>query len=186
MKSMSIYCIILFSFLMMTSQSCEKDPVIPNEEELITTLRYTLTPSGGGQEIVFSFRDIDGDGGAAPVIQVDTLSNLSIYAGEIELLNESISPAENITAEIEDEKVDHQFFYMVTGNNSTITYTDLDTFGFPVGLKTSLFSGPAGQGTLTIVLRHRPDKIAAGVSDGNIMNAGGDTDIEVSFPLIIQ
>lgn len=32
--------------------ACEKDdPVIPNEEELITTLTYTLTPSGGVQPL---------------------------------------------------------------------------------------------------------------------------------------
>ena len=45
--------------------SCKKeknDPIIPNEEEVITTLNYTLTPTGGGTAIVLSFQDLDGDG----------------------------------------------------------------------------------------------------------------------------
>jgi hypothetical protein len=31
-----------------------------------------------------------------------------------------------------------------------------------------------------------PDKYAAGVSEGDISNAGGETDIEVSFQVIIE
>jgi hypothetical protein len=30
------------------------------------------------------------------------------------------------------------------------------------------------------------NKNAAGVSEGNITNAGGSTDIEVTFPVIVQ
>ena len=36
------------------------------------------------------------------------------------------------------------------------------------------------------MLRHEPDKSAAGVSSGDITNAGGETDIEVSFNVIIE
>ena len=38
-------------------------------------------------------------------------------------------------------------------------------------------------GNLTIILRHDLDKNGAGVSSGNIANAGGETDIEVVFPI---
>ena len=36
--------------------------------------------------------------------------------------------------------------------------------------------------TMTVILRHEPNKAGAGVSDGDITNAGGETDIEVTFP----
>jgi len=37
-----------------------------------------------------------------------------------------------------------------------------------------------------VTLRHQPDKGAIGVSDGDITNAGGETDIEVLFDVIIE
>ncbi len=63
MKQLYIYLIVLSSFII---TSCEKDepddPIIPNEQEVITTLNYTLTPESG-TPIILSFRDLDGDGG---------------------------------------------------------------------------------------------------------------------------
>jgi hypothetical protein len=44
----------------------------------------------------------------------------------------------------------------------------------------------AGTGKLKIVLRHKPDKNASGVANGNIANAGGETDIEVEYNVVIQ
>lgn len=167
-------------------QGCEKDPVIPNPEELITTLTYTLTPSGGGPVAQFSFRDADGDGGLPPEIEVDTLSAGITYNGELRLLNESVSPVLDITDEIENEKDEHQFFYTINGLHATIEYQDLDNDGYPVGLSTSLFTAGPGQGNIVITLRHLPDKTASGVSDGLLLNAGGETDIEVTFPVVIQ
>jgi hypothetical protein len=44
----------------------------------------------------------------------------------------------------------------------------------------------SSEGSLTIILRHEPDKSAPGVSEGDIANAGGETDIQLNFELIIQ
>ena len=47
-----LWAVPLFSILFFTA--CEKDdPDVPNEEELITTLIYTLTPDGGGNAVEF-------------------------------------------------------------------------------------------------------------------------------------
>ena len=104
----------------------------------------------------------------------------------LEVLNESVSPAEDITAEILAEGVDHQFFFQVNGADLVISYGDADTNGDPIGLLSACFAGMAGSGSLKVTLRHMPDKTAAGVAVGDITNAGGDTDIEVTFPLIID
>ena len=167
--------------------SCEKDdPIVPNEEEVITTLTYTLTPTDGGDPIVFSFRDLDGDGGNSPMISNDTLSANSNYTGVLSLLNEQEDPATNITDEILAEDEDHQFFFQSSITGTTVTYTDEDGQGNPIGITTDLATTAVGSGTLTIILRHEPAKSASGVSDGLIANAGGETDIEVTFSVDVQ
>lgn len=180
MKTNSFLYILPLAVILMAT-SCEKDPEVPNEEELITTLIYTLTPVGGGTPVVFSFKDLDGDGGLAPVIQQDTLEALALYNGSVQLLNESESPAEDITAEVMEEDEDHQFFYAFSNVNASSVYTDMDSNMNPVGIGTLVSTGTASEGTMTITLRHLPDKFAAGVSNGDITNAGGETDIEVTF-----
>ena len=177
----SITVILLFSF------SCGDEPILPNPEEEITSLTYTLTPDGGGENAVFTFRDIDGEGGNPPVIVTDTLLAGTIYYGQIELLNESTIPVTDVSLEVQEEAEDHQFFYDLTGFHAIIMYTDLDSLGYPIGLTTSFVTGGVGEGTMKIILRHLPDKTASGVSIGNILNAGGETDIEVIFdPVVIQ
>ena len=167
--------------------SCGKDdPEVPIEEEVITTLRYTLSPSGGGSDIILSFVDLDGDGGDDPVITGGTLNVNSTYTGSITLANESESPAENITEEIEEQDEEHQFFFSSSITGLTISYNDSDTDGKPIGLSNSLTTGDSGTGSITVTLRHEPDKNATGVSDGDISNAGGETDIEVSFPIEVK
>ena len=171
---------------LITLSSCEKkDPVIPNEEELITTMTYTLTPVGGGDAVIFNFQDLDGDGGNDPVITNGVLKTNTTYNGVISLLNETETPAGNITAEVEAEGEHHQFFYSIEGAASTtteITYNDEDVNGNPVGISTSFTTTSASTGTLNIVLRHEPLK----PNDGNLVDAGGQTDIQVTFDLDIQ
>ena len=182
----------VFSMLFITS--CEKDepedPIIPNEEEVITTLNFTLTPDGGGTPVVLSFQDLDGDGGNAPTISEGTLDNNTIYNGSLELLNELEDPAEDITLEVAEEELEHQFFYETLFptelSDVNIAYNDLDEEGNPIGLSTVLTTGEMGSGTITVTLRHEPNKDADGVSSGDIANAGGETDIEVTFNVEIQ
>ncbi len=182
---------ILFIALVFTTSlfftACEKDePEIPDEPELITTLRYNLTPTGGGTSITLSFQDLDGDGGDTPVITGGNLATNQTYTGTLELLNESETPEENITEEIEEGDEEHQFFFQSDVSNLTIAYSDQDANGNPIGLTSTLTTGAAESGTITIILRHEPNKSASGVSDGDITNAGGETDIEVTFPVDVQ
>lgn len=164
--------------------SCnDDDPEPVNEEELITDLIYTLTPRDGGDVVTLRFSDPDGDGGEDPDITTEPLTANKIYDGSIQVLG----PDENITEEIEEEEEEHQFFFQVgEGLQLVINYSDQDGNGNPVGLETIAASGDAGNGTLTITLRHEPDKNADGVSDGDISNAGGETDIEVTFDIEIE
>jgi len=184
MKTIELLFILLAGAL--TFVSCEKDdPEIPNEEELITTVKYTLTPQSDGSEVVFLFRDLDGDGGNSPVITTSPLNSGTTYSGVLELLNEAETPVENITEEIKNEGAEHQFFF-TSNTNISVQYNDTDLNGKPVGLKTILTAGNVGTEKLKIVLRHQPDKNAGGVANGDISNARGETDIEIEFDVVIQ
>ena len=183
----NFFFLSLFSFLLL-NVACEKeDPEIPNEEEVITTLRYTLTPNDGGEAVVLQFQDIDGDGGNAPVIQNGTLAQNTIYTGQVEFLNETnADDVEDITLEDGEEAEEHQVFYTPNNLNLTVNYTDEDANQNPIGIATSVQTGDASNGTLTIVLRHEANKTAENVANGDITNAGGETDIEVSFDIVIE
>ena len=173
---------------------CKKDPEPVNESELITTMVYSLITSdsteGAPTDIAnFVFRDLDGDGPNAPVIIKDTLLANKTYYAIVTLLNESVSPIENINEEILEEGADHQFFYQKSGaNNLAFSYTpiDKDINGNPIGITSIVNTNEIGNGTIKITLRHEPNKDALNVANGDITNAGGETDIEVSFPVTIK
>lgn len=176
----------LLAFSLAFTSCSDDDPEIPNEEELITTVKYTLTPDGGGAAVEMTFVDIDGDGSGAAVIMGGTLAANQTYTGSIELLNETESPAEDITEEIEEEDEEHQFFFSTTVSGLSVAYADQDADGNPIGLSTSVTTGDAAVGNLTVTLRHEPVKDASGVAGGDITNAQGETDIEVTFPVEVQ
>ncbi len=183
----SSYIITAVLLSMTLFYACDKDePEIPNEEELITTLNYTLSPMNGGADVELSFVDLDGDGGANPLVTNGTLQANQTYEGTLELLNESESPAENITDEVAAEDLEHQFFFQSNASGVSVSYNDQDSEGNPLGVSSILTTGDATSGSLTITLRHEPNKSASGVSQGNISNAGGETDIEVTFTIDVQ
>ena len=164
--------------------SCSDDDNTPepvNEEEVITTLTVTL--DSGSDTVVMQYQDLDGDGPDAATVTVSgSLTANTVYDGSIVLLNETESPAENVTEEIEEEDLDHQFFYTVgSGLDVAAEYGDADSEGNPLGLSFILNTGMASSGGLTFTLRHEPNKPNSGLE-----NAGGDTDIEVTFDVTVE
>ena len=177
------FCTILVLAVLLIS--CEpKDPDITNGEELITTLIYEVTDTNSGEISEFVFRDLDGDDGNDPVITVPVLKSNSSYSGSIMLLNESVDPTESVDEEVAEEDLDHQLFF--DSEVLTVAYADTDSEGNPIGLESTFSTGDAGTGTLKITLRHKPSKDAEGVKDNDITNAGGETDIEVTFDVSIE
>ena len=155
------------------------DPV--NEEEVITTLTVTL--ESGSDTVVMQYQDLDGDGPDAATVTVSgSLNANTVYDGSIVLLNETEMPAENVTEEIQEEDLDHQFFYTVgSGLDVATEYIDFDSAGNPLGLNFVLNTGSASSGGLTFTLRHEPNKPNTGLE-----NAGGETDIEVTFDVTVE
>ena len=185
MKKLQVLSFAFLSVLMASSCSNDDNPPV-NEEELISTVALTFT--GGGQIITMTFRDLDGDGPNAPVVTVSgNLTANTTYLGETVFTNETVSPAEDITVEIEEEGDEHQIFYQFPVALGSIIYTDVDANGDPIGLSFTFTTGTsATTGNIVVTLRHLPNKSASGVASGDITNAGGATDASVTYPVTIN
>lgn len=180
--------ISLTATLFIACSSDDDTPTPINQEEVITTMTITLEPQGPGNTVTLQTQDLDGDGPNPPMITISgDLSTSTVYNGSIVLLNETEDPADNITLEVQAEDEDHQFFFIADTQTSTVdvAYADTDGEGNPIGLSFTLTTNDATSFDLRVVLRHELDKNAEGVSEGDIANAGGETDIDTTFENIV-
>lgn len=182
MKKTMFTSAILMLLFSVSLTSCKKDKQDPNEEELITTVKLTFTETGTGAVSTFTFKDLDGDGGAAPTVFEDiVLAPSKTYNMAITVSNESVSPAEDITGEISAEGGDHQFYFQPTGANVTVSNLNTDGGGLPLGLTSTWTTGAVSNGNVKITLKHKPGIKAAG--DAVTI---GDTDIELTWVTRVQ
>tara|TARA_B100000795_G_scaffold68654_1_gene47694 strand:+ start:11930 stop:12577 length:648 start_codon:yes stop_codon:yes gene_type:complete len=179
MKTCSMYGILAIAML-----GCSDDdtPQIINAEELITTVILTLTPQSG-EQVVLTTQDLDGDGPDEPVSTVSgSFAENTQYQGVVAFLNETETPAEDITEEVIEEADEHQVFYTISeGLNIQTAYEDQDSQGNALGVQITLSTGVASQGSLTVTLRHEPVKPNTGID-----SAGGETDVATSFDVIVE
>lgn len=164
--------------------SCGEDAIpeeIEDDREGINILQLNFeTPNE--ETIVLRYEDLDGNGGNDPVIQSVPLLELTQYFVTAEVFKGT----SDITTEISEESSIHQYFYAANDADMVVTYGDRDGNGFPLGAFVAIRTGDAGEGSLAVSLMHKPDKDGQGVSEGNLLNAGGKTDIQVTFPIVIE
>ena len=184
----------LIPFLMLASLvfiGCDSDDDNPppvNESEVITNFEIELT---GPNTVTLTSIDLDGpEGPNAPVVTVNgTLNADSVYAGSISLLDASDPlDIENITVEVEEEDLEHKFFYCVeNGLNATISDPNLDSAGDVLGTTFTLTTTGASSGDLTFTLVHDGDKSASvDGCDNSALLGNGEIDITQSFSVTIQ
>lgn len=182
LKQLLFTLVVSLTLFAVSCSDDDENPEAVDEEEVITTMNVTLV-AAGAQSITLQSRDLDGDGPNAPEISVSgNLSANSTYTGSIELLNETETPTEDITAEVKEEDDEHQFFFTGSGAITGVEYADQDEDGNPVGIDFTLTTGDAGSGSLQITLRHEPKK----PNDGSLGDAGGETDIAQSFSVTVE
>ncbi len=179
-KMRTAIALLSLGLVTLSCSSDDDNPVAVDEEEVITTMTITLTE--GSNTVTLQTRDLDGDGPDAPVVTTGNLTANTTYTGAIVLLNETETPADNITVEVAEEDDEHQFFFNVSGALTAVDYADADGNNNPVGLSFTLTTGDAGNGVLQVTLRHEPKK----PNDGTLEDAGGETDIAQSFNVVIE
>lgn len=173
--------LITFALVIFGLFACEKEDkkvTSGEEEELITTVQIGFKAEGSSDTVMVKWSDIDGIGGNDPIIDTIYLSGTSNYRMYISFLDESGSETEDITEEIKEEANDHLICsYSNTGIvNSSL---DKDNNGLPLGLEQIVSLDSAVNGDITFQLKHQPG-IKTGKCDV------GATDIEVTFPMVIN
>jgi len=194
--------LIILAFLAIVAVSCEpKEPEEENEEELITdvTLKFTEVDAQGnkiGNPFEVKASDPEGLGvGKNPTFETITLSKDKRYALEISLFNRIEN--EDVTKEIKEDADDHQFFFLGTafvGNTKILSYqyNDKDPKGNPLGLNgfvTVVANPSVNNAIFRLVLRHDLNKSFAGVNNPhfeNFISAGGETDLDINFPVVLN
>jgi hypothetical protein len=162
----------------------------PDEQELITTMIVKATRIGASNDVKFyNYKVQNGFNNPTKVtVRIDTivLQASQKYNIEILVLDESKTPAKDITPEIIDERNAHLFFYAInpaTGNGSlTVSERDTDKNGQDFGRTCTWLAGAAGKGQITITLLHGPRRKEM----PDIQSIGGATDAEAIFPVLIN
>lgn len=170
---------LAFTASLFSLASCDDDHK-HDEGEVITTVQLLLSDSATGAPLGdFRFEDKDGPGGNDPS-RLDTIYLDSGKATDVSLRFADVSSgtSKDITAEIRAEADQHIVCFKPAGVQLGITVTDSDG-KYPIGLETRWKPGTAGNGTITVVLKHQP-----GSKNGSC--DPGDTDVEVVFPVQIR
>jgi hypothetical protein len=195
LRKVSLYVVALLAF---GFASCEsEDPEKENEGEVITdvTLNFQeLNASNALVGSVFTFKASDPQGievGKTPTVQSITLTKGKKYQMTIEVKN-SIEN-EDITKEILEEAAEHQFFFLgQVFDSSFFSIQYADAGGVALGLKTIVTvssSTGTNNSNMRVVLRHDLNKSFPGASSptfANFAQAGGETDLDITFPVILN
>ncbi len=188
MKNTNLKFYALGLVVAVSVSSCKKDddladvpPPVANEAEVITTLQLHFTEVGmPSNTFTYQYADVDGVGGNPPVADTIALEINKTYNVTIDVLNESETPTDTLTGEINDEKDDHLFCFDVHSGDLTVSRTDMDNNSYEIGLTSDWVVGStAGLGEIHVTLKHQP-----GIKDGSC--TPGETDIDAHFELKLQ
>lgn len=180
-----------------------------HENELITTVTLTFT-SEDGESVSASFEDLDGDGGASGTTENLVLAPETTYSVRLELLNDLEDEPEDVTEEIAEEAEEHFVFLYgpnVAGPSSTgdgflvHEFSDLESDytenvvgdDLPVGIESTVTTSAAGDGRLSVIVRHLPDLNDVPQKTAELPDAfargeaiAGSNDVDVTFEVRVE
>lgn len=156
--------------------ACKKDD--DTEQENITRVVLHFTGDGFDQE--FEWKDLDGDGGNAPTVPTLQLPIGKVLNCHIHVYDDTKSPVEDLTEEIEAESAAHLWVFESLLSTLQIEYDDQDSNGKKFGLETKWTTTTFASGTVKVTLFHEP------TNKDNLSAPGGETDFTASFPVNVQ
>lgn len=169
--------------------SCKKDeqnvtPPDP-ENEIITTVKLVATNVADTSDVhTAQWKDLTpNDGNPDLSLAAMTLKKDAVYTVAVSFLDETKTPADDITLEVQDRQNYHLICYSpATGLNLTVIRTDKDTNtpAMEVGLKSKFTTGAASTGNLNVALHHQPS--GKNGTDCSL----GSTDASVNFTVTVQ
>ena len=183
----NIKSLIVISSLALMGFHCKKDeqvvtPPIPGEE-YITTVKLRLENLANPNDTIWAtWKDLTPDDTNAPdtTLAIINVKKNNSYKLAVYILDETKSPAEDITPDIRKEGNYHRFFLIPSNsiaNKVVVTPTDYDSNSpaLYIGLNNLVtISDTIASGKLEGILKHQPN-----TKDGTL--APGSTDIDVFF-----
>lgn len=192
------------SFAFLAGCKGDSDPEPENIPELITKVTLVFS-TPGGTPVTVTATDPDGEG--VQDIRVDggiVLKKGLDYTLSIQLINGLYNPGEegyDITAEVEEEGNEHQFFFRWsegvfsspsgTGNIKddasttvgSVNYTDEDSNGRGIGLATAWTTAANSSfgKSFRVVLKHQPD-----IKSSTSTSLDGETDLDINFTINVE
>lgn len=173
------------SILLLTLNGCSKEektvsPPLPGNE-FLTTVQLIVTNSANAADVqTVSWRQLPDQPVDSSNAKLALKAN-SVYTVAVKFLDETKSPAGNVTDDISDRRNYHLVCFVATGAALTVVRTDMDTNTPPlqVGLEDSFTTAAASTGTLNVQLRHQPN-----AKNGDC--APGSTDADANFSVTIN
>lgn len=196
----------LLAGIIFAIQACKnEDPQPENIPELITKVVLSFSPEGGGSIVKVTATDPDGGGVQDMVVDgpINLLKNTQ-YTLSLELINELYLPGDddyNITAAVEEEGEEHQFFFSFsegtffspvgignikeneTSTSGSINYSDADSSGLPIGIVTSWTTANSisSDKSFRVILKHQPE-----LKSSTSSSLDGESDIDITFMLNVN
>ncbi len=175
--------------LLTTWTACNKDeqtvaPPDP-ENEIITTVKLTAVNTANSADVVTAqWKDLTPtDGNPDTSLAHLVLSKDAVYNVTVSFLDETKTPADDVSTEINERSNYHLICYEpASGLNLTVQRTDYDnnTPKLELGLHSDFTTGAASAGNLQVSLHHQPS--GKNGTDCSI----GSTDAEVNFSVDVQ
>lgn len=192
-RALALTAAVAFTLTLSACDSGEPDDDGAGEEEVITLIRLTATPQGGGS--AFTTDAVFDERGVLQTTQTLTLTPGRTYDVSIDLQNTTEDPPESITAEIRDEEPEaHRFFYRGEGgvaSRVTVSNLDTDPNGDPLGLtfRVAVSAGAAATGQFRVKLRHYeadatlPEDKRNDTADAAPVAGVVENDVDFTFPV---
>ena len=184
MKNISAFPLFLYLFsstFLFTACNDDSFPEVENEEELITAVTLTFTPTDGGIAVIANAADTSAaqDGGTIVAEKIVLKANTPY---ELSISLDHAAAEYSLTDQIKEEADEHLILFTWTaglfsdpegdGNidlrDDPVNYEDFDNNGIPLGLETTWITGEPAIGTFRFVLKHQPGikTSTSGINDG--------------------
>ena len=160
--------------------SCKNEST-PTTSEHITTLRVVAQNLTTNVTDTFTYVNYNQTKSSPPSL-VDTLrlQANSSYAIQVVVLNETLSPAQNMTDTIEARGDNHLMIYNIDPTALfSLRIQDKDSKGLPIGLMSTWTTTNATNGWLRMILLQQP-------GNKNGTQTPGITDFEADFPVVVK
>ncbi len=186
MKKIS-FVLSLFTATALFWASCNKEekvvsPPAPGNEFLTTVKLVAKNIADTTDVVTAKWVDLNPNGGSPDLSQATlNLRKNAVYNVSVSFLDETKTPAEDITTEVRDRANYHLVCYGIyAGLNLTVVRTDKDTNvpTLELGLTTDFTTGAVSSGNLEVSLHHQPN-----VKNGDCDR--GSTDADVNFTVNI-